>query len=81
MAGLRTKNKNLVLWRHTRERHGEDITPPNYRMTVTSSQKDALSRQIEEAVRIGSTPGVILINTKMEFGHHHLPRVSLTGGI
>ena len=77
MSALRKKDKDSVLYRHTKESHNNDVTP-QYDMRVTGTHTSALDRQVTEAVTISNTPRTLLMNTKLEFGHNRIVRTTLT---
>ena len=52
--------------------HGTALRPPDFKFKVESSHRDALSRQICEAVMIEETG---ILNSKSEFGMNHLCRM------
>ena len=64
VSGLENKTKDSVLWRHINEKHENDVTQPQFKMTVTSTHTSALDRQIMEAVVINNTPRTKLLNKK-----------------
>ena len=43
--------------------------PVNFKMEITKTFKDALTRQANEAVRIFGRPGHEILNSKSEFNH------------
>ena len=52
--------------------HAELPDPPNFRMKVVGSYKDALSRQLSESVRIDMRGGGVL-NSKSEYSRCRIP--------
>ena len=66
---LESKNKHSVMLRHTNLCHSEDVTPPTYKMKITSIHGgDATIRQVTEGVKISnSIDNEMLINNKTEW--------------
>ena len=63
MDEYRRKAKDSVLWRHCRLNHDSEIQ--NFTMSVTGMyRKDAMLRQVSEAVVLGNAKVGIIINTK-----------------
>jgi hypothetical protein len=56
--------------------HGELENPPDFRFKIVGSFKDALSRQVCEAVRIESR-GEGILNSKAEFNRCRIPRLRI----
>ena len=54
--------------------HSDLGTPPKFKMKVVGSFKDALSRQLSEAVRIDLRGGGVL-NSKTEYSRCRVPRL------
>ena len=77
-TALHNKDKDSVLYRHMQDKHTDDVNTPNFKMSVISTHKSALDRQISEAVHISNTPDDDLINRKSEWGHQKLVRCVLS---
>ena len=56
--------------------HPELSSPPKFKFSLISSFKDALTRQISEAVRI-ERGGVEILNSKSEFNRCRVPRLRI----
>ena len=56
------------------EHNGEEI---KYRMEITKPFKDPLTRQANEAVRISSLKKNEILNSKNEFNHPPVARISV----
>ena len=77
LADLAKKSENSVLYRHIKEEHsGVNSDRPKFKMTILSTHKTALDRQVSEAVLIGRTPE--LMNKKTEWGHTKVVSCTLT---
>ena len=77
LTSLAKKSEDSVLHRHIREEHSVNSNmPPKFKMTILSTHKTALDRQISEAVLIGRTPN--LMNKKNEWGHTKVVSCTLT---
>ena len=72
---LQKKDKNSVLYRHVQLAHQNNTETTNFTMNITGTYRDALTRQLNEAQSIETTP--LLINNKSEFGHHSVPRCGI----
>ena len=55
-------------------REGEDMT---FRMEITDKFIDPQTRQANEAVRISNRKKQELLNSKTEFNHHPIARISV----
>ena len=72
------KKSNSVLWKHIKDKHHGRPREANFRMDIVGIyHRDAMKRQIAEAVRIQSTPQNHLMNDKSEFNYITLPRASV----
>ena len=56
--------------------HPELSAPPKLKFKMVASFKDALTRQISEAVRI-ETGGVQILNSKSEFNRCRVPKLRI----
>ena len=73
MKLLREKNEKSSLWKHCREKH--DNVAQEFSMKVTGVHgKDAMTRQIAEAVAIREVPQGQSMNNKTEWNFVKLPR-------
>ena len=53
--------------------HPEEVDPPKFRVRFIGSYKDAMSRQVKEAIRIQNRPGSL--NSKGEYGGGRITRL------
>ena len=67
------KKTDSVLYKHKLTEHRNEEV--KFRMELTGTFKDALSRQAEEAVRIQSRQPFQLMNSKSEFNHPPIARI------
>ena len=75
----RTQAAKSVLWRHCRERHGNERQ--EFKMRVTGQYRnDAMLRQIAESVRINNSDPDSRINNKTEWHLVRLPTVRVDNG-
>ena len=75
----RRKTKDSVLWRHCRLDHESEIQ--NFTMSVTGIyRRDAMLRQVSEAVALGNAKVGTIINTKKEWNYVQLPKVVVDNG-
>ena len=65
--GLKNKNKNNVLYKHVLDEHKEEEDLVEFEMVKTGSFKTAVSRQINEGIRIKNRDNKTLLNSKAEF--------------
>ena len=56
---------NSALWSHSKEAHEGSLTVEDWRVTITSSHRGALNRQVTEAVSISKEGVGNLLNLKM----------------
>ena len=69
------KRPKLLMLKHCQNVH-QGRTEVKFRMDIVGVYKrDAMLRQITEAVRIQFTPGAKSMNDKTEFSYFHLPRM------
>ena len=61
--------------KHWADSHGELKEPPQFKFKVVASFKDALTRQVSEAVRIELRGGGVL-NSKSEYSSR-IPRLTI----
>ena len=73
LKDLEKERTKSVLLKHKISEHPDQV--PKFKMEITKSFRDALTRQANEAVRIFSRPGHELLNSKSEFNHPPLGRV------
>ena len=71
-------DRDSVLLRHFTQKHINDTQTPTFHMTIVSTHKTALDRQVTEAVRIANTPRDKLLNSKQEFGHNRFWQLRMT---
>ena len=76
-TALHNKDKDSVLYRHMQDKHTDDVNTPNFKMSVISTHKSALDRQISEALHISNRQDDDLINCKSEWGHQKIVRCVL----
>ena len=62
--------------KHWQEKHGEEEGEPRFRVRLTRSFGDALTRQISESVRI-DLRGENVLNSRTEYSRCRLPRLTL----
>ena len=60
--------------KHWQEKHGEEEGEPRFRVRLTRSFGDALTRQISESVRI-DLRGENVLNSRTEYSRCRLPRL------
>ena len=65
-TALHNKDNDSVLYRHLKDKHNDDENTPTFKMSVISTHKSALLRQISEAIHISNTPDDDLISRKSE---------------
>ena len=70
---LEKKSEESVMYKHQMTCHPNEKV--KFRMEITSTFKDALTRQANEAVRISRRPAHELLNSKSEFNHPPIARV------
>ena len=76
LKDLDRRSAGSVLWRHCRETHEGSI--PDFRMNVKACYgKDAMLRQIAEAVLIGNAEGDELLNNKTEWNYVGFPQIAV----
>ena len=64
------------MYKHWKTAHPEMETRPEFRIEVVSSYRDALSRQLGEAVRI-ELRGSGVLNSKAEYSRCRVPRLTI----
>ena len=64
----------------SKEAHDGKLTVADWRVTVVSSHRGALSRQVKEAVSISNEGVDNLLNSKMEFGVNNLTEITVKQG-
>ena len=74
---MEKKDKDSIMLRHYNHKHRENETP-TFKMTILGTYRNALDRQISEAVKISRTPRDTLINNKSEFRQNKMMRTELT---
>ena len=73
----RHDERNSPLWRHCLEVHNGEMQ--EFTMKVTGTyRKDAMLRQISEAVKIENTDADRLMNTRSEWNMTRVPRATVT---
>ena len=75
MRDLKKGRPNSALYKHKQNEHGgEEI---RVSMEITKQFRDPLTRQADEAVRISSRAKVEILNSKNEFNHPPLARITV----
>ena len=74
---MEKKDKDSIMLRHYNHKHRENETP-KFKMTILGTYRNALDRQISEAVKISRAPRDTLINNKSEFRQNKMMRTELT---
>ena len=77
MTGLKNKTEDSVLYRHMRDKHDSSGSQPDFTMSIISTHKNALDRQITEAVTIHKAPAN-QINRRSEWGHTRIVSSGIT---
>ena len=73
MKQFEGKKKDSVLYKHKLAEHkNEEVS---FKMEITGTFKDALSRQAEEAVRIQARNPSESMNSKSQFNHPPIARI------
>ena len=75
IADFENKRPNSVLYKHKENEHKNEEM--KIRMEVTKKFKDPLTRQANEAVRIKNRKKVERLNSKGEFNHPLIARISV----
>ena len=71
---LDKKREKSRMWKHCKSKHAERV--PDFRMHVKGIySRDAMLRQITEAVRINNAPAGSLMNDKTEWNFIRIPRM------
>ena len=70
---LENKSEQSVLFKHKMTAHKDENV--QFKMEITGTFKDALSRQANEGVWISSRPAHELLNSKSEFNHPPTARI------
>ena len=73
-------SSDSALWRHSREAHGGTLRVEDWRVTLTSTHRGALNRQVTEAVKISNEGLGSLLNSKHEFGSNNLSELAVRKG-
>ena len=76
IVAYENRSKDSVLYRHAIDKHDSNQQLP-FKAAVTGIHKDALSRQLTEAVEISEANANHLINSKAEFGHRAITNLRL----
>ena len=75
MRDLEKKNPSGVLYKHKEIEHKNEEMKIS--MEITRKFKDPLTRQANEAVRIGTRAKNELLNSKSEFNHPPIARITI----
>ena len=75
LSGLINKNTNNVLYKHKQIDHSNEEM--EIIMEITNTFKDPLTRQANEGVRINKREKTELLNSKTEFNHPKIPRITI----
>ena len=78
-ACQRQRDESNALWKHCELEHGGQRA--NFSMRVLGSFSGCLERQVNEAVRIGSSKADSIMNSKAEFHQAPLVRVVTVVGL
>ena len=76
VSQLEKESKQSPLWKHTLEHHPERGHSLKFKLSITGSFFDSLSRQADEGERIHSRKGK-LMNSKSEFHAPKLNRITI----
>ena len=63
--------------KHLESHHKDEESKPKFKIQITGSFFDALSRQADESVRIKNTPTDKRMNSKAEFNSAPVKRIRL----
>ena len=76
-----TGKASSVLWLHSRDAHGGEMTGDDWKSKIISSHRTALNRQVTEAILIQEIDNEVnLLNSKNEFGANTLGELAITKG-
>ena len=76
-----TGKASSVLWLHSKEAHGGEMTADDWKSRIVSSHRTALNRQVTEAILIQEINNEVnLLNSKNEFGANTLGELAITRG-
>ena len=73
-------SSSSVLWEHSRDKHGGQLKVEDWEVTLTSSHRGALSRQVTEACRISNEGIGNLLNRKNEYGANNMTEMAVVKG-
>ena len=76
-SAMRRRQPTSALYQHIQTAHSGDENQPRFKFQVRQRFKDALTRQVEEGVRIEETEEEVLLNNKQEWVPPALGRVRL----
>ena len=76
----RNKLEGSSLYKHQMLQHDGKLEKDDMVMTIISKPRKALSRQVEEAVRIAEEEKERIINSKSMFGSNRIPRITILMG-
>ena len=71
---------NSALWAHSRDAHDGGLTVEDWRVTILSSHRGALNRQVTEAVSISKEGVVNLLISNSEFGANNITEITVKKG-
>ena len=75
MRDFKKGKDDSAMYKHKQNEHnGEEI---KYRMEITKSFRDPLTRQANEAVRISGMKKNEILNSKNEFNHPPIARITV----
>ena len=75
IRSLKNRSKSSALFKHGNNEHPYE--KPDWQFKILSTFQDPLSRQVNEAVRINNLPVNSVLNSKSEFNHAPLNRISI----
>ena len=64
---LRIKSKKSALYKHVLKEHAEEESEVDFDMKIVGKFTGAMTRIIEESIRIRNKPAHLLLNSKLEF--------------
>ena len=79
MRDILLKNEKSALYKHIKNDHAGEEETVEFRMNITGRFKSAMTRQIDEGIRIQNKPHETLLNSKSEFYGPAVKRKILEG--
>ena len=80
LVGMESRQEKNSLWKHSYLHHQGELVREDLQMNIIEKHKSPLNRQIHEGVELELNRADIVLNSKSEWNHSKIPRITIEVG-